>query len=60
MSKSLVLALGLLAALGASAHDWPSKPVRFIDLPAAIRLAERAQLASCLLPNWCLLGEYRK
>src|SRR6266850_813618 len=30
MRKSIVLALGLLAALGASAHDWPSKPVRFI------------------------------
>jgi len=30
MSKAIVLVLGLLAALGASAHDWPTKPVRFI------------------------------
>jgi tripartite-type tricarboxylate transporter receptor subunit TctC len=30
MSKAIVLALSLLAAIPASAQDWPAKPVRFI------------------------------
>src|SRR5438270_4994724 len=30
MKKTIVLVLGLCAAIAASAHDWPSKPVRFI------------------------------
>src|SRR5882672_1434374 len=30
MRKAIVVALGLLAAVGAWAQDWPAKPVRFI------------------------------
>jgi tripartite-type tricarboxylate transporter receptor subunit TctC len=30
MSKAILLALGLFAAMAAGAQDWPSKPVRFI------------------------------
>src|SRR5207237_8599306 len=30
MKKVIILVLGLCAAIAASAHDWPSKPVRFI------------------------------
>jgi tripartite-type tricarboxylate transporter receptor subunit TctC len=30
MKKAIVLVLGLLAAMAASAQDWPTKPVRFI------------------------------
>ena len=30
MRKTMVLVLGMLAAMAVSAHDWPAKPVRFI------------------------------
>jgi tripartite-type tricarboxylate transporter receptor subunit TctC len=30
MKKAILVAVGLLAALSAWAHDWPAKPVRFI------------------------------
>src|SRR6266446_10089038 len=30
MKKTMVLVLGLCAAIAASAQDWPAKPVRFI------------------------------